>query len=126
MKHDIRWLPEPEDHDYTAAEDYLSLLTSKAEAARIADWLRELPTRQRKAKDILRASQLPLLPASNTHVVKDQAKAASGERLSPVLLVRGQHGDKPLTIADGYHRVCAVYHIDEDAVIACRITGWDV
>jgi hypothetical protein len=24
-------------------------------------------------------------------------------------------------IADGYHRLCAVYSIDEDAVIPCKI-----
>jgi hypothetical protein len=27
----------------------------------------------------------------------------------------------PLTVADGYHRICASYHIDEDADIPCRI-----
>jgi hypothetical protein len=26
-----------------------------------------------------------------------------------------------LTIADGYHRICASYHLDEDADIPCRI-----
>ena len=27
----------------------------------------------------------------------------------------------PLTVADGYHRICASYHLDEDADIPCRI-----
>jgi hypothetical protein len=27
----------------------------------------------------------------------------------------------PLTIADGYHRVCASYHLDENADIPCHL-----
>jgi hypothetical protein len=26
-----------------------------------------------------------------------------------------------MTTADGYHRICASYHLDEDADIPCRI-----
>jgi hypothetical protein len=45
-----------------------------------------------------------------------------GVKLSPVLLVRGGlGGDRPLTVADGYHRICASYHLDEDADIPCRL-----
>ena len=123
---DVKWLDSPEEHDYAAAADYLSLLTSMTEAKRVADWLRDKRTVTRKAKDILRASGLPLLPPNNVHVVKDLRKIEGGERLSPVLLVHGQHGRSPLTIADGYHRVCAVYIMDEDAEIACRLNSWDV
>ena len=28
-----------------------------------------------------------------------------------------------LVVADGYHRVCAVYHLDEDAEVACKLVG---
>jgi hypothetical protein len=40
-----------------------------------------------------------------------------------VLLVRGRLGaaEVPLTVADGYHRICASYHLNEDADIPCRI-----
>jgi hypothetical protein len=72
-----------------------------------------------KAKDILRASGLALLPEDNKHVASDLNKVESGKKLSPVLLVRGE----PLQIADGYHRVCASYHIDENADIPCRIVN---
>jgi hypothetical protein len=27
----------------------------------------------------------------------------------------------PVIIADGYHRMCAVYAVDEDALIPCKI-----
>jgi len=48
-------------------------------------------------------------------------KVAGGERLSPVLLVRNPVAAAPLIIADGYHRICASYHLDENVLIACRI-----
>ena len=43
----------------------------------------------------------------------------AGTKLSPVLLVRGD----PLWVADGYNRICASYHLDEDAEIPCRIVA---
>ncbi|HEY6794109.1 MAG TPA: hypothetical protein VI248_05455 [Kineosporiaceae bacterium] len=113
----IEWLPEPEKHDYPAALDYLSLLVPQTAAEALVASLRTAHGAQRKAKDILRASQLPELPATNAHVRKDLHKITEGTPLSPVLLV----ADQPLIIADGYHRVCAVYHLDEDAVIPCRL-----
>jgi hypothetical protein len=113
----IDWLPAPEDHDYPAAWDYLTLLMHQDAAHALVLALRESATTHRKAKDILRASQLPELPVTNVHVRKDLHKISDGAQLSPVLLV----ADRPLIIADGYHRVCAVYHLDEDAVIPCRL-----
>ena len=44
----------------------------------------------------------------------------AGKNLSPILLVRDTANGK-VVIADGYHRVCAVYAFDEDALIPCRI-----
>lgn len=65
---------------------------------------------------------LLMLAPENTHVVDDLKKVKAGKQLSPVLIVRGQlRAAVPLTIADGYHRVCASYHLDEDADIPCRV-----
>ena len=75
---------------------------------------------QFKAKDIFRASQLSLLGISNSHVEKDRAQIAKGEGLSPILLVRDDKTRKVI-VADGYHRLCAVYQVDEDAWIPCKI-----
>ena len=72
----------------------------------------------RKAKDILRASRLALLDEKNKHVVSDLLKVSSGQSLSPILLLRGDE-DHPLIVADGYHRVCASYWIDENTDIPC-------
>jgi len=116
------WKNEPDDHDYPAAADYLSLLMEKGAADRTVATLRAAPITHRKAKDLLRASRLDPLPADNVHVKKDLGKVEKGQLLSPILLVRGRvEADIPLTVADGYHRICASYHLDEDADIPCRI-----
>jgi hypothetical protein len=84
--------------------------------------LRNAPSQQWKAKDILRAAGLPLLPVDNPHVASDLHKIADGKALSPVLLVRGDlSSGRPLQVADGYHRVCASYHTDENTDIPCRL-----
>jgi hypothetical protein len=116
------WKPDPEEHDFPAAADYLELLLPGEEVARLVAALKQAATVHKKAKDLARASRLSLLPADNRHVAKDLQKVKEGARLSPVLLVRGQLGaNVALTIADGYHRICASYLLDENAAIPCRI-----
>jgi hypothetical protein len=121
----VKWLDEPEAHDYEAAADYLSLL---AEADLVSATVAALKTAEpvyRKAKDILRAAQLTLLPATNVHVKTDLVKIGDGRKLSPILLVRGRALDVvALQIADGYHRVCASYLTDENTDIPCRLASW--
>jgi hypothetical protein len=117
-----RWKELPDEHDYPAAQDYLSLVISPAVAKKLVRRLRTVPIEHRKAKDLLRASRLPLLATDNFHVSKDLKKVAQGRLLSPVLLVRGTlRPQTPLIVADGYHRICSSYHLDEDADIPCRI-----
>ena len=88
----------------------------------LASLLSNAPTQHKHVKDILRASRLPLLPADDPEVAKDLKKVAKGVALSPVLLVRGDIGtDRPMHIADGYHRVCASYHLSEDTEVPCRL-----
>jgi hypothetical protein len=116
------WKQRPDNHDYPAAEEYLSLVAPPAEARSLARGLRTAPIVKRKAKDLLRASTLPLLPPDNFHVAKDLKKVAEGKLLSPVLCVRGMVRMRvPLIVADGYHRICASYHLNEDANIPVRI-----
>ena len=115
-----RWLREPEQHDYPAAESYLTLLFDEKTAANYARDLSRAPMASFAAKDIFRASGLPLLGATNSHVRNNQKKLSTGKKLSPLLLVRDtEHGK--LVIADGYHRMCAVYSLDEDTVVPCKI-----
>jgi len=119
----VKWLDKPEKHDFQAAEDYLSLIMAAKDAAKYRAELSKADTiTHRKAKDILRASQLALLDRDNKHVASDLAKVAGGTPLSPVLLVRGV-ARGPLIIADGYHRVCASYWTDENTGIPCVLVG---
>jgi hypothetical protein len=118
----VSWKDDPDEHDYPAAAAYLSLLTGPDVVDRLVAQLQKAPVQRGKAKDLLRASRLPLLPADNKHVAGDVAKAAAGKSLSPVLLVRGElREDIALQIADGYHRVCASYHLDENTDIPFRM-----
>lgn len=118
------WKDEPDHHDYPAAASYLSLVAAPRTVSRTVAALKRAPIERRKAKDILRASGLPDLPANNIHVAHDLGKIEAGIALSPVLLVRGDAARGiPLQIADGYHRVCASYQVDEDTDIPCRIVS---
>jgi hypothetical protein len=116
----VRWLDKPQKHDYVAAVSYLSLTRDQQAAETIAAELETAEMTQFAAKDIFRASGLSLLGVSNSHVAKDRAVIISKEKLSPLLLCRDKVNDK-LVIADGYHRLCAVYTFDEDAMIPCKI-----
>jgi len=116
------WKTEPEEHDFPAAAAYLSLQFPPAAVETLVDALKGAETTYAKAKDLLRASRLQLLPANDPEVEKDLDRVGGGAPLSPVLLVRG-NGDAgiPLIVADGYHRICASYELGEDEPIPCRL-----
>ena len=119
------WKSEPDEHDYPAAQSFLSLLTTAANAKKVAQQLKKSPIELHPAKDVLRAADLPLLPKSDPSVIRDLAKVKAGDRLSPVLMVRGDDakGIRPI-IADGYHRVCTSYHLSENEQIPCRLIDY--
>lgn len=119
-KVEIKWLIEPEEHDYPAAKSFLNLIYDESMANTYVEKLSRASISEFKAKDIFRASGLSLLGVSNAHVEKDQQKIESGQELSPLLLVRDSTHGKVI-IADGYHRLCAIYSYDEDAIIPCKI-----
>lgn len=116
------WQLEPDEHDFPAARTYLSLICSPSLAGKLVKLLERAPTASYQAKDLLRASRLRLLEEDNKHVAADLQKVRDGKKLSPILLVRGRFDkNRDLVIADGYHRVCASYWLDENSVIPCRI-----
>jgi hypothetical protein len=117
---EIKWLPDVEEHDYPAAESFLRILYSEERVADMISRFRSAAIVQFKAKDIFRASQLSLLGVSNLHVEKDRKKIQKGISLSPLLLLRDESNSR-VVIADGYHRLCAIYEFDEDAWIRCKI-----
>src|SRR5689334_25432591 len=118
----ISWKDMPEEDDYLAARTYLSLLMPVRQAERVVMALRAEEHCAYKVTDLLRASQLPLLQVDDALVAHNIEKVHEGKSLAPILLVRGDllvHA--PLVIADGYHRICAAYHLHEDLDIPCFI-----
>ncbi len=114
------WKDEPEAEDFPAAESFLSLLVGEEAASKLAKALRkERSLKNYAAKDILRAANLAMLSPQDSEVATDLNKVKAGNTLSPVLLVQGE----PLWVADGYHRICASYHLDEKTEVPCRIVS---
>ena len=116
----VKWFSKPQEEDYAAAKSYLSLLFDEQTASNYCEALKQARTVEFEAKDLFRASELPLLGTNNSHVKKDQKRIMAEKKLSVLLLVRSRRGGK-LLIADGYHRLCAVYAFDENASIPCRL-----
>jgi len=117
----IRWLAEPEQKDYDAARNYLSLLVPDDQLVGLIERLRGATNGTWRAKDILRATHLPLLRAADSHEVAEKlARVKAKEALSPILLVV-LRADVVAQIADGYHRTCAAYLFDEDVLVPGRI-----
>jgi hypothetical protein len=118
----VKWSNKGESEDFDAAEKYLSLLTSDGKAKALVRDLRQTRPTEHAAKDLLRAARLPLLPRDEPHVDEDLRRIDKGKPLPHVLLIRGDMGrGLPLVVADGYHRICAVIHFDENAPVSCRI-----
>src|SRR5579862_2240479 len=112
-KHTAVWKKKLSKEEFEAALNYLSLQLPTAKARELVGDARRIRPAQRIAKDILRASRLPLLPADERHVASDLKKIRKGKTLSPVILVQGDlTRDRPPIIVDGYHRMCAACHAD--------------
>lgn len=96
----IKWLAVSKDHDYPAAQSYLTLLYEEAVVKKTLRRLRAADLTSFMAKDIFRASGLSLLGISTQRVETDRRKVAAGKALSPLLLVRDASYGK-LIVADG-------------------------
>ena len=116
----IIWFTKPGKNDYQSSLSYLSLIFDIKSAKKLVKSLKKVSMTSFKAKDIFRSSGLSLLGISNGHVEKSTKKIQTGIRLPPLLLVRDDR-QRRLIIAEGYHRLCSVYLIDEDANIPCKI-----
>jgi hypothetical protein len=114
----IEWLDKVADHDYKAAEAYLSIKLDKEAVDKLVGRLRKAPLTTRRANDILRAAGLAAAPLEDPGVIKDLVKVIERKRLSPVLVIRDKAG---ADIADGYHRVSLVYRIDPYGVVPIKL-----
>jgi hypothetical protein len=116
----IRWLADPEQKDFAAAQSFMSMLVSPASLAEVMEKLLGAPLGHWAAKDILRAAGLPALkPKQSAEVAEKLAKIKHAIPISPILAVSGLRDF--LVIADGYHRVSAAYRIDEDSLVPGRL-----
>jgi hypothetical protein len=95
----VKWLDKPEKLDAKAAEAYLGLTMEGPAAKAAVAAIHDLEMTSDAAKDIFRAPGLPLLGVSSVELAINRSKI----------------------LADGYHRVCAVYKFDEDGLIPCQI-----
>lgn len=118
----IQWLEEPIAHDYEAAEQYLQLLFDPEKARDLSDKLRQAPMAEYAAKDILRASGTSILYIEAFDWSKHEKSLSDGKPLAPILLVRQSNGG-PLIVADGFHRMCALFSADEEIKVPCKIAG---
>jgi hypothetical protein len=116
----IQWLEQPVQHDYDAAEQYLQLLYEPKKAKALAGKLRRAPMAEFAARDILRASGTSILYIEAFDWSRHQKKLQEGAALAPILLVRHEHGGQ-LIIADGFHRLCALFSADEEIKVPCKI-----
>jgi hypothetical protein len=115
----IIWADKPDKQDYPAAENYLSLLYKKNDAAVLIKKLKGAAISEFAAKDILRAAALALDDRSD-HVKREKKKIRARQKLSPILLVRDGTNGKVI-VADGFHRLCAAYLFNEDAMVPSKI-----
>jgi hypothetical protein len=120
VKPQPKWHKEVKPDNFEAAESYLALIYSPKKTARFVVALQRAEPTRFRAKDIFRASQLSKVGVSNQRVIRDRMKIKTGTPLSPILLVRDERNGK-VVVADGYHRLCAVYEVNEDLWIPCRI-----
>jgi hypothetical protein len=114
----IKWAAEVADHDYAAAQAYLSLKLGEEAVAKAVQRLKKASLTTRRANDILRAAGLTAAPLDDPGVMKDLIKAIEGDQLSPVLVLSGKKGSD---IADGFHRVSLVYRLDPFAEIPLKL-----
>jgi len=116
----IRWLEEPEEKDYLAAESFLGMVLAPSSLSETIAALRTAPLGHWAAKDLLRAAGLPpLKPKQSVEVAEKLKKIKNGIPISPVLLIGGIRDY--LVIGDGYHRASAAYRVDEDAQVPGRL-----
>jgi hypothetical protein len=116
----ISWKKDVVTHDFDAAEAFLSIRLNPKMAKSLVNRLKEAPVTERRANDILRASRLEPLPLNDPGVLRDLAKLAAGQKLSPVLVVSLDDGAE---IADGYHRVSLAYALDPFGPVPLRIAS---
>lgn len=114
----LKWKGSVDEHDYDAAYSYLTVLLDKKQAKKIVTDFREAKIEYRRANDILRGCNRPVLGLDDLGVRKNFDKTLAGEAVSPVLLVSFRFG---ADIADGYHRVSWAYQVSPYTMVPLKV-----
>lgn len=121
-KKDPIFTPKVLPDDYTAAASYLSLLFPDDISAQLLVLLKKAPVTQMRVNDLLRASKQGPADPKDPKVQEEIANIKAEQPMSPVLLVQGDRARGIIfTIADGYHRLSAIYSRDPDAMVSCQL-----
>jgi len=118
MISEIEWLNEPEARTYGEASVFLSLLAPEIEVDAAIIRLTKAPVVVYRVSDIMRAAKLDRSYFREGAIQRFVEKIDAGEPLSPILIVRI---DNTPVVADGYHRLMAIYESSENAKVRCKI-----
>ena len=112
----VSWHQKVKEEHIVATADYLSLIFHPSEVEIITKKLykHDHHIEFHKAKDLLRASGLAPLPESDPEVAEHLTKIREGKALHPVVIVSRK---ERLYIADGFHRICACYIVNESTEV---------
>lgn len=117
---EAKWLERPAEKDFKAAETFLQLLYGPKKARGYSKNLAKANLAKYAARDLLRASETPVAEVQAFDWAKQRSEITAGTPMSPILLIRQENGGH-LIVADGFHRLCAVFSIDQDALIPCFV-----
>jgi hypothetical protein len=116
----VIWLKEPAEDTYSSAGIFLQLMYKPKKVRRLVKKLREADMSEYAARDILRASATLMSWVDAFDWTRQQEAINTGKPISPILLVRQNDGGH-LIVADGFHRMCALFAADQDIRVPCKI-----
>jgi hypothetical protein len=113
----IRWHNRIRKRHIKRATAFLRLFLNKKDLNKLKAKLKKhrITTDYHTAKDIIRASQSQMVADDNANLLEHINDVKNGLAFYPVILVRAK---KRLFIADGFHRICTAYSIDDKTKIA--------
>jgi len=119
-KPNITWADKADKSDLAGAYGYLTLQYNDKVAEEIVELLGNNEIVTHRACDILRACDLSPLPIGNIDVIKYLRKFLAGDTIGPALILSTADTAE---LADGLHRISALYYLDVEADVACVVAS---
>ena len=121
-KQQLNWKQKSETGDYDGGLNFLMLVFTAAQSKRLLRALRQAKSIERAAKDLLRASNSPLLPKDDPRAVEDlnsQRQATSTDFADSRQYDKGGACPHRRRISPNLCRLL----FDESAPVPCRMVG---